>query len=86
MYAVTDVLCVNETELQMLAGVTAADGDLEGYKKAAEACVRNVLPVIWLISVPILSASCASLGYCMMRVILALAVVGCSCGAWAVCL
>ena len=36
VYAVTDVLCVNETELQVLAGVTAAEGDLEGYKAAAE--------------------------------------------------
>jgi ribokinase len=39
IYAVTDVLCVNETELQTLAGVKAAEGDLEGYKTAAEACV-----------------------------------------------
>ena len=39
VYAVTDVLCVNETELQTLAGVTAADGDLEGYKAAAQRCV-----------------------------------------------
>jgi sugar/nucleoside kinase (ribokinase family) len=39
IYAVTDVLCVNETELQTLAGVTAADGDLEGYKAAAQRCV-----------------------------------------------
>lgn len=41
VYAVTDVLCVNETELQTLAGVTAADGDLDGYKKAAETCVLH---------------------------------------------
>ena len=41
IYAVTDVLCVNETELQTLAGVTAAEGDLEGYKTAAQALLAR---------------------------------------------
>lgn len=42
IYSVTDVLCVNETELQTLAGVTAADGDLEGYKAAAQRCAPSM--------------------------------------------
>lgn len=36
LYAATDVLCVNETELQVLAGVKAAEDDLDGYLAAAE--------------------------------------------------